>query len=305
MTDHSPMPPESLPSVSPPLDLLVVGGLTIDRFPNGNDQPGGSVLHIARALAERSTRLGVITAAGMEPVARRGVAELERHCVAVQVTTVEGTITYRHREEGGARRLWLEHGGGTLPPMGASASRSAPRAVLFAPIADEVPTGWLAGWNLRSATGAILQGWLRGADHSGEVRARPVGALRGDLRAALQSLDLLVASDQDMAADGEDPRAKLGALRLAAGPTPTLVLTCGINGVWISGPQTGSHREDPWHVSVPWRVDDVPTVGAGDIFAAAMLADGWADHPTRASIDRIAQGAMRSVAERLEKRHGN
>lgn len=303
MTDHSPMPPESLPPASQPLDLLVVGGLTIDRFANGVDEPGGSVLHIARALAGRSTRLGVITAAGMEPVARDGVSELERRCAAVQVTTVEGTITYRHREAGGARRLWLEHSGGVLPPLSATANRSAPRSVLFAPIADEVATGWLAGWSDRSATGAILQGWLRGADHTGEVRARPVGALREDLRAALRSIDLLVASEQDMAADGENPRAKLGALRLAVGPTPTLVLTCGIDGVWISGPQTSAHREDPWHVSVPWRVDDVPTVGAGDIFAAAMLAGGWADRPTRASLDRIAAAAMQTVAEHLEKRH--
>ena len=297
------MPPESLPPASQPLDLLVVGGLTIDRFPAGVDEPGGSVLHIARALAGRATRLGVITASGTEPAARRGLAELEQLCDTTQVTAVDRTITYRHQEEGGARRLWLEHGGGTLPSMSATANRSAPRSVLFAPLAGEVGTEWLVGWNDRSATGAILQGWLRAVDSTGEIHARPVGALRGDLRASLRSLDLLVASEQDVAADGEEPRAQLGALRRAVGPTPTLVLTCGIEGVWLSSPQTGAHREDPWHVPVPWRVDDVSTVGAGDVLAAAMLAGGWAHSQTRASVGRLAEAAMYTVAEHLEKRH--
>ena len=299
------MPPGSPPPPSQPIDLLVVGGLTIDRFPNGVDEPGGSVLHIARALAARATRLGVITVAGMEPVAQQGVAELERLSAMVQVTAVNRTITYRHQEERGARRLWLEHRGGALQHLSDAVNRSAPRSVLFAPLADELGTDWLAGWNDRSTAGAILQSWLRTAGSTGEVRARPVGAIRGDLRAAIGSLDLLVASEQDMGADGDDPQAQLGALRLAVGPTPTLVLTCGIDGAWISSPRTGADRDGPWHLPVPWRVDDAPTVGAGDILAAAMLADGWPDRPTRGSVGRIAEDAMRQVAEYLETRCGS
>ena len=65
-------------SVSPSgaLDLVVVGGLTVDRFSDGSAAPGGAVLHIARALAARGVRVGIVTTAGPEPEALAGLAEL-------------------------------------------------------------------------------------------------------------------------------------------------------------------------------------------------------------------------------------
>ena len=38
----------------PPLDLLVVGSLTIDRFADGSLAPGGSVLHATRSAVDQA-----------------------------------------------------------------------------------------------------------------------------------------------------------------------------------------------------------------------------------------------------------
>src|SRR6266540_2372002 len=100
--------------VWPPLDLLVVGGLTIDRLPDGNSVPGGPVMHIARAAASRGMRVGVVTAAGRGPTARAGVEELRRLAVTVECIEAEATATFVHRDAPGGRRLWLERAGGQV-----------------------------------------------------------------------------------------------------------------------------------------------------------------------------------------------
>jgi pyridoxal/pyridoxine/pyridoxamine kinase len=52
---------------------------------------------------------------------------------------------------------------------------------------------------------------------------------------------------------------------------------------------------------VPWVVHGVPTVGAGDIFAAHLVADDALRHG--ASISVPIERAMRRVAEELDRRH--
>ena len=57
-------------------DLLIVGGLTIDRFPDGTSAPGGSVIHAGRAAAADGARLTILTVAGDEPEAAIGLRQL-------------------------------------------------------------------------------------------------------------------------------------------------------------------------------------------------------------------------------------
>ena len=64
------------------LSLVVVGGLTVDRFPDGSSQAGGAVLHIARALAAGGLRVGIVTTAGPEAEAQAGLAELHDRAVS-------------------------------------------------------------------------------------------------------------------------------------------------------------------------------------------------------------------------------
>jgi sugar/nucleoside kinase (ribokinase family) len=276
--------------IAAPTDLLVVGGLTIDRFPDGSSAPGGSVLHIARAVVPRGARLGVLTSAGPEPDARPGLAELRELAVALGSSPAQATATFRHADGPGGRLLWLERRGGAVAIAGSRLVAGA-RAVLLAPIAGEAVADDLAAVEAVPVRAAILQGWLRSLDEREEVRPLPLVALAADLIQGLAGFDLLVASREDLTAEADDPRAQLRALRNAFGPVPALVVTDGVEGLWLDD---GAIR----HLPVPRRVASASTVGAGDVLAA-LLAVG-ARRPS--SLERRAAEAMRTVAQLLEAR---
>jgi hypothetical protein len=280
------------------LDLLVVGGLTVDRFADGPSGPGGSVLHVARAAKRRGIALGVRTSAGPEPEAVAGVAELHRLAERVDVARHATTATFRHRESVEGRRLWLERAGGPVAD-GPGASRDA-ATVLYAPVFDEVAATAIAasasasaGAEGRSGRGAILQGWLRQVAEDGEVHSLPLASLAFPLRDALAGLDLLVASHEDLRADGATADQQLVALRRTFGVKPALVVTDGVDGLWLD---TGAV---PTHISVPRRVEAARTVGAGDVLAA-FLVIGARNPP--GSWRARAEEAMSVVADELELR---
>jgi sugar/nucleoside kinase (ribokinase family) len=272
-------------------DLLVIGAMTIDRFADGTSTPGGSVMHIARAAAG-GMRVAVITVAGLEPEAQAGLDELRGLAALVATTAADATATFIHRDSPGGRRLWLVRGGGSirLPDLG----RDTPQAILLAPIADEVAHGDLARLGPGPVRAAILQGYLRSIAAGGEVRALPLSALDPQLVAALSQFDLLVASREDLLGEAMKPPDQLASLRRLVGPRPTLVVTDGVHGVW-------TERE---HLATPRVVEGVPSVGAGDIFAAFMLAEPWPRPGPGGFLRQRAEGAMRAVAEILEARSG-
>ena len=281
-------------SASPPggLDLLVVGGLTVDRFTDGSSAPGGAVLHITRALAARGVRVGIVTTAGPEPEAQAGLAELRALTVVLEAATSPASITFGHAETPAGRELVLARRGGEVA---LAVSEPAP-AVLFAPVADEIPVSALAvaGGPVR---GAILQGWLRSTDEGERVSSHSIADVEGALVAGLSALDLVIGSSEDMRADGAAPLAQLQALRVALGERPPLVVTDGANGLWLDD---GS---GPRHLPSAQQVEGVSTIGAGDMFAAfmllAMAASGGAN-PAAA-----ARAAMVQVAEVLRSRRSD
>lgn len=273
---------------SPPVDLLVVGGLTVDRFADGSSAPGGSVLHIARAAAPRGLRLGVITVAGPEPEAQAGLDELRSLAASLDWTDADATLTFIHREDAAGRRLTLERPGGPIRLDDPDLTSRA-WTVLVAPLAGELGADEISRLEGGRPRGAILQGFLRLAGDDGAVRPLPLSALDPALVDALGRFDLLVASREDLVADDAEPRDQLAALRGRFGATPDLVLTDGVHGIW-------TERE---HLPVPRTVLGVATVGAGDVLAAFMTA--WSTDPKRKLADR-ARDAMRVVAEVLEER---
>ena len=273
-------------------DLLVIGGLTIDRFADGSSGPGGSVLHIARAAAPRGLRVAVSTVAGPEPVARGALEELRGLATSLHSSAASATATFVHRESPQGRRLWLGQRGGLirLPDLD---STDMVRAVLVAPVGDEIATHDLA--RIDAVTrGAILQGFLRAFTADGEVRPIPLSELPSGLAAALSEFDLLVASREDLVGEAGHPPDQLSALRRAVGPRPALVVTDGVRGVWTEGE----------HVPIPRVVEGVSSVGAGDVFAAFMLAGGWPTPAGSGFLRERARGAMLVVAEVLEERRG-
>jgi sugar/nucleoside kinase (ribokinase family) len=285
------------------LDLLVIGGLTIDRFAGEQVAPGGSVLHATRAAAHAGLRTAIVTAAGEEPTAAAGIDELQRLAAHVEVQPAGETIRFRHRESPAGRRLWLENGGGAIDLDHDAAGRIRTRAVLFAPVASEVGPGILRRahelWSPGTWThGAILQGWLRRASHGREVVPLTPSELSDDLVGALARLQVLVASREDLLAADALPARQLAVLRARVGDGPVLVVTDGPEGVWMDDGASSLR-----HLPAPWRVEGVPMVGAGDAFAALFVA-GLASKPAGfpADLDALAMRAMRDVAELLAAR---
>jgi sugar/nucleoside kinase (ribokinase family) len=276
--------------IAAPSDLLVIGGLTIDRFADGSSAPGGSVLHIARAAGPRGLRVAVTTVAGPEPEAQAGLRALRSLTTRLDPSDAAATATFVHRESPGGRRLWLsERGGGILSP---SIDPADTRAILVAPIADEISPDELAHRDTSTTWAAILQGFLRSFAPDGEVMPVPLSGLAAGVAEALSGFDLLVASREDLAGEAADPPDQLAALRRAVGPRPALVVTDGVRGIWLEGE----------HLPVPRLVDGVSTVGAGDVFAAFMLAGGWPKPAGTAFLRDRARAAMLTVAEVLEER---
>jgi sugar/nucleoside kinase (ribokinase family) len=102
-------------------------------------------------------------------------------------------------------------------------------------------------------------------------------------------------------AEAAEPYDQLQSMRRAFGRRPTLVVTDGPNGAWIRLEHSAVDGNS-WHIPVPRRVENVPTVGSGDVFAAFMLGGGW-QRPAAAGFVRMrVELAMRVVAEMLEDR---
>jgi len=271
------------------LDLVVVGGLTVDRFTDGSAAPGGAVLHITRALAGSGLRVGIVTTAGPEPEAQAGLAELRELASSVEASTSPASITFGHAETAAGRELVLERRGGVVP----AAKATPAAAVLFAPVADEIPASGLSVGH-GAMRGAILQGWLRSTAEGEPVSPQSVAAMDTALLVALGGLDLVIGSSEDLRADGAIPLAQLQRLRATLGDRPPLVVTDGAHGPWLDD---GS---GPRHLPLGQQVDGVSTIGAGDMFAAFMLlALARSGGP---SLVAAASSAIEQVAEVLQSR---
>jgi sugar/nucleoside kinase (ribokinase family) len=293
---REPAPPRSR-QPHPSVDLVIVGALTLDRFDDGSEAAGGSALHGALAAAAAGHALGIVTQAGVEPLVQTALEELAR--IAAWVHRTPGrTIRYIHRESGPARRLSLEQGGGRIR-LGTWLKRRSFRSVLVAPVGDEIIDGDLSFLDSgQRRLGASLQGWLR-SHRVGEVEQRRLSGLSPQLIDALRGFDLITASTEDLRLHGTDPAEQLKALRHRFGLGPALVLTSGEAGVWLS--PTHAADSAPLHIPPPMVVRGVPTVGAGDMLAALLMASPWSAGSPK-SFERHAAAAMRRVAEILEGR---
>jgi sugar/nucleoside kinase (ribokinase family) len=264
-----------MPIDPPSVDLLVVGGLTVDRFADGSSAPGGTALHATRAASAVGLRVGVVTRCGDDTEARSALDEL-RKIAFLDAAKSRSSITFRHADVGGgARQLTLMGGIERLSRRPASV---APLAVLYGPVAGELGAD-LGGQRYPGTfTAAILQGWLRTLEPGMPVRQRPLTDIDAALVARLATLELLVASDEDLSAVARGAAAQLAALRTTFGIRPLLAVTEGPRGAWLESGEGVQQHIDP-----PRVVSGVPMTGAGDAFAAVLAA-------------RLAQGSTLSEA---------
>jgi sugar/nucleoside kinase (ribokinase family) len=279
----------------PTPSLLIVGGLTIDRFADGTRAAGGSVLHAGLAAAAEGAQLTFLTVAGEEPEARAGLERLERYGRLLRQPS-PATTTYRHEQSDGRRVLFYES---AAEPIDVEAPDDLGRfdVVLIAPIADELPPGSIE--RIRTVTGTgltvlLIQGWLRALRIGRPAEARRLSDLPAAVWAELGTADAVVVSSEDFAGEAPDPFAQAASLRRHLGPRPILLLTLATDGYLLDDPAA-----DRVVASVPRTVvDGVPAVGAGDTFGAALavhLARG--DAPAAA-----AEAATERVIAVLESR---
>ncbi|MGH2429461.1 MAG: PfkB family carbohydrate kinase [Candidatus Limnocylindria bacterium] len=277
----------------PPVDLLVVGGLTIDRFGTSR-RAGGAARYASLAAAMRGHEVALITSSGEE----REVAGLKRRLrsrVRLAARSESGhSITFEHQEADAGRRLRLLHRGPAI-----SLPRTLPvepRAVLVAPVLGEVDPSTVARLRTETAgavVGAGLQGWLRSLEERAVVEPVTLASLDAVLRTEVGTLDVLVASAEDLLADASDAEMALAALRAWIGSGPMLVVTAGPDGAWLD---EGNGAR--WRQPAPAVVEAAENVGAGDAFAALLLVSLGGGQRLRTAAE-LASGV---VAELLAAR---
>ena len=272
-----------------PVDLLIVGGLTIDRFADGRRQAGGSVLHGSRAARRAGWRVATVCLAGPEPEVATALTELAAAGPS-RVAWTAASIQFGIDDRFEPRRLTLDHAPPPMHPDPAWSRDPPPAATLVAPVAGEIDGGVLAALP-RGISVALIQGWLRTVGPGRMVRPSPAGAMPPDVRAWVARVDVVLASREDLAADGSDPADQLRALRSACGPRPALVITLGADGYLVDLPGLGARRRPAARAVRPST-----SVGAGDAFAALLAAAMGGG----ASVSAAAESAAEGVAAFLE-----
>ena len=251
-------------------ETLIVGGLTIDRFTDGSEAPGGSVLHAGLAARSEGARLTTLTVAGDEPAARVGLARL-RELGRLAHQPVPSTTVYRHEERDGRRVLVLEARAVPIADGGLS-GLPRPDVALVAPIADEVSPSLVEALRAELRPGwlvMLIQGWLRRLVEGEEVTALALDKLSAGEAGAIADADVIVVSTEDLVEAPGDPFAQAAELRRRAGSKPILVVTLGTEGYLLDDP-----ARDRVIASVPRRVvTGVSANGAGDTFGAALAVN--------------------------------
>ncbi|MDX2160739.1 MAG: PfkB family carbohydrate kinase [bacterium] len=256
----------------PTLDYLLIGHITADLTPNGRIA-GGTVSYAARTAAAFGLRVGLLTSVQRDEPVTASVLPYVHDTVVLpagETTTFENIYTPQGRIQyvrGAAARI---------------AKADVPAAFLpvplvhLAPIADEID--WdVAALFPNAVTLLTLQGWLRRWDADGRVHFK-----RWHDAETLKHIDMVVFSEEDIV---EAPELEAEF----AGTVEHLFVTRAEKG------GTYYHWGDPQPYSTP-VVELVHPTGAGDVFAASLLASFAAfDGDIRAATEAAARLAAISV----------
>lgn len=259
-------------------EYVAIGHMTIDRTPSGNVL-GGTVLYAALTAARYGLRAAILTRANLNALDAAMREQLDAITAEVEIVTQssDGITTFTNTDIAGRRSQTLHDWGGAidltgLPPLWRSAG-----AIHLAPVAQEIDprqVNRLAPHLL----GCTPQGWMRRWDEDRLGQVRPsLLRLPGDL---VSRIDALVVSAEEYS-NAREVVAEIGQRGLSA-------ITRGIQGAAL----LDRGRE----VDVPaYRMRVVDTVGAGDVFAAALFAARSARESVTASARYASAAAALTV----------
>lgn len=272
-------------------DLLLIGHATRDRLPDGGWRLGGTVTYAAATAARLGLRPAVVTS-GPADLSAALAAALPG--VPLAVAPAPAATTFENVYDAhGARRQYLRGRAAPLAIADVPEAWCDARLVLLAPVAGEVDVG-LARAFPAALVAATPQGWLRRWDAEGRVVAGPLERA-GDL---LPHLGALIVSREDLlspagvgAAPGAPTTASEADQIIAswARCVPIVAVTRGAAGALLyeHGAEPAVYHGYPAH--------EVDPTGAGDVFAAALLAALVEGHSPGVAVDFANRAAALSV----------
>ncbi len=231
------------------VEYALIGHISADLTPDGGRVLGGTVSFAARVAHAFGLRVGLVTsAAADEPL----LAELRPFVAEIVVVPAAATTSFENRYSAAGRTQYLRGRASVLTLADVPLAWRAAPLVHLAPLADDIDPALAQGFP-QSAVLLTPQGWLRQWDAAGLVRFKPW--FDAD---TLKALTLLVLSEEDIA---PDPALAQAYAQAAA----CVIVTRGEHGgVCYCGGDTFTYEAE--------RVQVADVTGAGDVFAAALLA---------------------------------
>jgi sugar/nucleoside kinase (ribokinase family) len=231
----------------PLVDYLIIGHVTVDIMPNGN-QLGGTVAYAGLTARALGLRVGIVTSAGDD--APLGALD----GIPMVNVSAEHSATFENiKTENGRRQILHHQAAPILLDHVPQVWRSAP-IIHLAPIAGELDSS-LAEQLSGSLLGITPQGWMRAWDENGQVSPTAWDANASDQ--SLRHAGAVVLSVEDVNHD-------LKLVEEMARNTRILCLTEGAAGSVLYW--NGDRRRFR-----PPVMEEVDGTGSGDIFAAAFL----------------------------------
>ncbi|HRE47023.1 MAG TPA: PfkB family carbohydrate kinase [Aggregatilineales bacterium] len=232
----------------PRLDYLLIGHIAHDETPEGAIL-GGTVAYAGAAAQALGAQVAILTSGRVDdPVWGQFPLGIETHCIPAAESTIFVNDytgdTRRQRLIGRAEVLSAEH----LP-----AEWKTARIVHLAPLADELDPALCERFPA-AILAATPQGWMRGWDAAGTVRAKAWAAAEH----WLPYLNVVILSEDDIGRDSALEAHYAGLARL-------LIVTRAAAGCTIY------QRGRPSLSLAAPSVIAVDATGAGDIFAGVFL----------------------------------
>jgi len=246
--------------VSSAPELLAIGHVTRDMHPDGTFSVGGTVTFAALVASHLGLATGVVTCADKE-LSETLPAHLPHVALHIQISAE--TTTFANFYQGGFRTQYLYARGTPLQLIDIPPDWLAAPIVLFAPLAQELDSAFVAQFPRRSASiiAATPQGWLRRWDANGRIWPTPWC----EAEQILPLLDVLILSHDDLLPFANDNRAEAEAILLHWSKlVPLLVATDGRHGATL-------FEHGIIHHFPAYPAQEVDPTGAGDVFATAFL----------------------------------